>query len=441
MKKLFDFQKKALESIKLYSHCLLALDMGLGKTIVALHWVLTKNPTNWLCLVPKNKINDWFLESKEILFEKYSIIKVGSSKDFEKWRESFENDKTYFIIMSFDVFTNLNKKTPYFWSFANNWSLIFDESQALKMHNSKRTQAVLKLYEDLTNVILLSGDPISKKYENLYAQMILINSLSKTIKYEQFVDTYCHYFYLNNTRVKIIIGYKNLDNLLEKLHANSYFLKTQDAYDLPEKHFIDVKVKQSKEYLQMKINDGLELNDEIIIADNSFKKLSALRQICSGFIYNDNKTHKLPNPKREALEELLENDNNFLIFYNFNAELETILEVCKKFNKNVYILNGKNDDRNTEYKESNSVFVTQYLSGSAGIDGLQKYFNYIIYYSPTLSGELYKQSIKRIHRIGQVNKCIYYRFVMEHSVENGIYRSLFKSEDYTLKIFETEKEE
>lgn len=440
MKKLFDFQKKALKSIESYSHCLLALDMGLGKTIVALHWVLTKKPTNWLCLVPKNKVNDWFLESIEELSQIYGIIKVGSSKDFLKWKESFNKNKTYFVIMSFDVFTNLNKKTPYFWSFADNWSLIFDESQALKTHNSKRTIGVLKLYEDLTNVILLSGDPISKRYENLYAQMILINSLSKTVKYEQFVDTYCNYFYLNNTRVKIITSYKNLDSLLDKLHANSYFLKTQDAFDLPQKHFIDVKVKQSKEYQEMKINDGLTLNDEIIIADSSFKKLSALRQICSGFIYDNNKTFKLPNPKQEVLSELLESDNNFLIFYNFNAELETILEVCKKHNKNVYILNGKNDDRNTKYEETNSVFVTQYLSGAAGIDGLQKYFNYVIYYSPTLSGELYKQSIKRIHRIGQVNKCIYYRLVMENSIENRIYKSLFKSEDYTLKIFEIEKE-
>ena len=60
----------------------------------------------------------------------------------------------------------------------------------------------------------------------------------------------------------------------------------------------------------------------------------------------------------------------------------------------------------------------------------------IIYFSLPLSSELFEQSKKRIHRIGQKNKCTYYIFMCENSVEQKIYNTLQERKDYTDKLFE-----
>ena len=57
----------------------------------------------------------------------------------------------------------------------------------------------------------------------------------------------------------------------------------------------------------------------------------------------------------------------------------------------------------------------------------------IIYFSPTLSSELYEQSKKRIHRIGTTDKCTYYKLVS--GIEWNIYNTLDMRKDYTEELF------
>ena len=52
------------------------------------------------------------------------------------------------------------------------------------------------------------------------------------------------------------------------------------------------------------------------------------------------------------------------------------------------------------------------------------------------SSLVFEQSKKRIHRIGQKNKCTYYIFMCENSVEQKIYSTLQERKDYTDKLFE-----
>ena len=84
-------------------------------------------------------------------------------------------------------------------------------------------------------------------------------------------------------------------------------------------------------------------------------------------------------------------------------------------------------------EENNSVTLIQYQSGAMGLN-LQK-ANKIIYFSPCLSSELFEQSKKRIHRIGQSKPCFYYQLVCENSVEEKIYKVLAMRKDFTEKLF------
>jgi SNF2 family DNA or RNA helicase len=80
-----------------------------------------------------------------------------------------------------------------------------------------------------------------------------------------------------------------------------------------------------------------------------------------------------------------------------------------------------------------SILFVQYQAGAMGLN--LQLANKIIYFSPPLSSELFEQSKKRIHRIGQKETCFYYYLVCKNSIEQSIYNTLSKRKDYTDKLF------
>ena len=61
--------------------------------------------------------------------------------------------------------------------------------------------------------------------------------------------------------------------------------------------------------------------------------------------------------------------------------------------------------------------------------------NRIIYFTLTEKSELFEQSKKRIHRIGQTRPCFYYLLLCEGSIEEHILKTLDMRRDYTDELF------
>lgn len=61
--------------------------------------------------------------------------------------------------------------------------------------------------------------------------------------------------------------------------------------------------------------------------------------------------------------------------------------------------------------------------------------NKIIYFTLPESSDLFEQSKKRIHRIGQTKRCFYYYMICKNSVEEDILQNLKMRKDYTDELF------
>ena len=145
------------------------------------------------------------------------------------------------------------------------------------------------------------------------------------------------------------------------------------------------------------------------------------RQLCS--YYNKDKLEKL--------KDLIEStEDRLIIFYNFTEEMEQIKKLTKK---PISIINGATKDLSAYENESNSITLIQYRAGSMGLN-LQK-ANKIIYFTLPLSSELFEQSKKRTHRIGQSKTCFYYYLVCKNSIETDIFITLKERKDYTDELF------
>ena len=304
-----------------------------------------------------------------------------------------------------------------------NFTLLLDESSMIQNDNTKRTRAIMKLNYD--NLILLSGTPVNGAYEKLYSQIRMLGwNITKTKYWEDYVD----YVMLpvGLFSIKKVRGYHNIGKLKRKLRElGCVFMKSEDVFILPEQIETTIKIPNITQYKTMLKDDYVNIKGDELIGSTSVTKLLRLRQLCG--IYNEN--------KNKALMDLLEStEDRVIIFYNFTSELNVLLDlVHKKLDRPTCIYNGENKDLNPFYTSDKCILFAQYQAGARGLN-LQD-ANKIIYYTLPLSRELYEQSKKRTHRLGQERRCFYYNLLVENSVENEIYKSLQDKKDYTDELF------
>lgn len=406
---LLPHQERSIAATKDFNRCAYYLDMGLGKTFVGSEKLKELNANINLIICQKSKLQDW-CEHFKTYYPQYNTI------IYSKSMESIPTNSV--IIINYDLVWRRPELLE-----LKDFTLMLDESSCIKNEKSNRTKFILKLKP--SNVILLSGTPTGGKYEELYSQCKL---LGWKINKKAFWDTYVvtRKMDINGFSIPIVVGYKNVDRLKAKLREyGAVFMKTEEVLDLPEQLDNVIKVESTKEYKKFVKNRLIKIDGKELVGDTSLTKLLYQRQLASQ--YNSNKT--------TMLRDLLESTNDrVIVFYNFNEELEKIEDMCIRMERPVSVVNGQRKDLKCYEKDQDSVTLIQYQAGAMGLN-LQK-ANKIIYFSLPLSSELFEQSKKRIHRIGQKNSCFYYYLITERSIEEKIYEVLGQRRDFTNKLFE-----
>ena len=410
MVNLYPHQKQALDNTKGLNKVAYYLDMGLGKTFVSTEKMVQLGKDVNVIVCQKSKIDDWVEHIKEN-YPRYNVI------EYKKQELSNLNNPVV-IVVNYDLIWRREEFNK-----LKNFTLILDESSYIKNETSKRSKFIMKL--NFENIIMLSGTPVAGKYEELYSQIKL---LGWKITKKKYWETYIEYFEMdiNGFPQKKVTGYKNVHRLKRKLREHgAVFMKSDNVLKLPNQIHTIEKVKTTSDYKKFK-KDRLLIKDDLeLVGDNTLTRMLYLRQLAS--MYNKNKVDKL--------KELLEStDDRVIIFYNFKYEYELIKELCDKLNKPVSTVNGTIKDLSNYNSKENAITLCQYQSAAMGIN-LQK-CNKIIYFSLTLSSELFEQSKKRTHRIGQEKTCFYWYLITEKSIDENIYKTLQERKDYTDKLFE-----
>lgn len=403
-------QVEAMQQTRNKNRVAYYLDMGLGKTFVGSEKLKELDAHVNLLICQKSKIDDW-VKHFETHYD-YDVI------DYTKNKHTNSIKLNSIIIVNYETAWRRPELLK-----MKDFTLMLDESSYIKNERSKRGKFVLRLKPK--NVILLSGTPTGGKYEELYSQCRLLGwGISKKAFYENYIVT--HTINVNGFPLEVITGYKNVNHLKRKLREyGAVFMKSEDVLTLPEQVETTVKVKATKQYKQFKKDRIISIDGVDLVGDTTLTNMLYQRQLCGH--YNQYKLEKLT--------EILESTNQrVIVFYNFTAEYEAILNICEKLGKPVSVVNGAMDDRAAYEQHENAVVLVQYQAGAMGLN-LQR-ANLIVYYTLTLSSELFEQSKKRIHRMGQSRTCFYYYLIVEKSIEESIQKTLAARQDYTEKLFE-----
>ena len=395
---LYEYQKKVLENSKL--NYLYPLDTGTGKTLIALHhyYMYAKNK-RLLVVAPAAKIKE-----------------KGWDREIDKFKNYYGVSDINYQTVSYQSLHKINL------SDISNTFLILDECHYIKNYKAKRSKEILKITKKVFGFIGLSATIASNGWVDT-VNYFLMFAIYKNAR--EFLKKHAIYEMIDYGKVKVnqIIGWRE-ENILKSIFdkVSAPMLKKEDCLDLPPIVFTDIYLKKSKDYEIIK-KDRVH-ND--IVYDTMPKLISGLR-------LNGNLKDKI-----EYLKMIREsNEENIIIFYNFQAEYELIKSEFEKSKIDIdYEVRG-GINKLPEYGEferlHKTVTLVQIQAGGTGIE--LTYGNLIVLFSPTWSYQDYEQALGRAYRNGQNKKVTVYKFIVEDTIDSDVYKALEHKKDFTEKLF------
>lgn len=423
---LMPHQEDALNRTEQFNRCAYYLDMGLGKTFVGAEKMYLLNNTVNLIVCQKSKVDDW-VDHMKTYYPEYRVMNLTKKSEAINFRTLVDTEELY--NKDVQIIGVINYET----AFRRDWllnllgfTLMLDESSLITNENAKRSKFILKMKPE--SVILLSGTPTAGKYERLWSQVQLLGwNITKKAFYNSYVVTE----WVENGdgfKREVITGYKHTEHLKKKLASyGCIFMKTSEVLELPEQTEQKIFFKSTKEYRYFIKNSYLMFDDVELVGDNSLTKMLYARQLCGQY-------HK---EKLQGLRDLVEStQDRLIVFYNFTAELEAMQQVLNDLNRPYSVVNGSKKDLTAYDQADDSITFIQYQAGAMG--GNYQKANKIIYFTLPLgkgSCDMWEQSKKRIHRIGQAKPCFYYYLLVKGTVEERNLAALKEGKELTDELF------
>lgn len=431
----------------------LLYEMGCGKTLNAIAIAgalyLQGRIGKVLIVAPSSVCSVWSKELDEFAdFKVISRVMFGDKRNRLKRLQELKDYKfkalkvaiiNYESVWRDDIYDALLEWDPDL--------VIADESQRIKSHTARQSKAMHHIGDRARYKMILSGTPVQNNAIDLYSQFRFLDSRVFGKNYYQFRNKYAVMGGFNN---KQIVAYKNMDQLIKKEHSIAYRVTKADALDLPEQAFltryVQLKPAEMKIYKTLKRDSVVELENGSVTATTVLTKLLRLQQLTGGFLQEDDekKPEFVSDAKSKALEDILDDyviecGKKLVVFCRFRTEIGLIEELLKKKKIQYGLIYGdiKISDRGDIVKDfqenpDTKVFLAQIDTAGLGITLTAA--DTCVYYSVNYNYAAYSQSLARIHRIGQKNKCTYIHLVCEDTVDEKVLAALAKKEDLAKTI-------
>ena len=335
--------------------------------------------------------------------------------------------------------------------------VVCDESQRIKTHDAKQSKAMHQLGDMARYKLILSGTPVQNNAIDIWSQYRFLDRTVFGDSYYAFRGRYAVMGGFNN---KQIVGYKDLDGLIKKEHSIAFRITKEEAVDLPEQTFevryVGMPAKERKLYEKIRKDSITELESGgKVTAATVLTKLLRLQQLAGGFLVKDgaDKPEKVSTAKLDALKDIIidyvvEGGRKLVVFARFIPEVDAILKLAEKIlpkNRKAVALYGgiKKNERGGivgqfQTDPDTVLFVGQIDTAGTGITLTAA--DTCVYYSKNFNYATYEQSLSRIHRIGQVNRCTYIDLVVGDSVDEKINIALMKKENLAETVVDNWKQ-
>jgi SNF2 family DNA or RNA helicase len=447
LRKPYRHQVITADAVMLYSSFSVLSEQGTGKTqsvVDAMAALIGVNRVERVLVVCKNYAMGTWLREIEAASRMSAVILDATNRK-SKFEVALKNNIAFIIVnyeaMSTDFYNIL-------WPYINNrWTLVCDESTALKNPKAERTKRMMALAHRFGRRITITGTPIIERPLDIYCQWYIVD-LGQAFGFPQNINkpaggyyTFRRNFFYSNPynqwEFKPLPG--TIDYIRNAMQHRSIRFEKKDCLDLPPKVFVTINVemenKQKLIYNQAAEQMLVEIGETNINIPTTIAKLMKLRQICDGFIYapvGDSCIIEGNNPKLSACRAIVDECAGKVVIWC--AFRETMRMLAKEFANDGCVVFDGNDETIKEFQTGTAkIFIGNPQSGGQSITLTAA--NTVIYYSRDWSGELRLQSEDRTHRIGTTgDKVTYYDILCKNSVDVTMLTVLREKKDLATSI-------
>lgn len=332
--------------------------------------------------------------------------------------------------------------------------IVCDESQRIKNPSAAQSKALHKLGDAAPFRMILSGTPVQNNAVDLYSQYRFLDPAVYGANFYAFKNRYC---IMGGYGQHQIVGYRNMDELVEKEHSVAYRVTKEECLDLPQQTFINRYVQftdaEQAIYEQLRKSSFLELETgENVTATTILTMYLRLMQLTGGFLAADESTRpkQVNTAKLDALADIVDDyvvnaGKKLVIFARFRAEIaaiENLLRLRKIQYGSIYgDVPMEERGKIVEDFQTNpdtKVFVAQIQTAGLGIT--LHAASTAVFYSYDYNYANYAQALARIHRIGQRLPVTYIHLVVDGSIDEKILAALENKEDMAKTVVDSWRE-
>ena len=474
------------------------MDMGTGKsklTIdVAGYSFLMRRITGVLVLAPNGVHTQWVDEqlpehmSDDVSY--YAVAWTGDKtkkhqRELDKLFDAGVNGQLAVLCVNIEALSSSKRAKDFVKRFVNAFRtmLVVDESTRIKNPSAKVTRFVTGTAKNCTMIRTLSGWPLAQSPLDAYVPYRMLDStIWDGATFTGFRHRYADVVQQLNRQATekrgkevyydIITGYRNMDELAERIGKISYRVQLEECTDLPpvvyKTRYIPLTEKQATLYKQM-LDDAcvtvalqvqqeaphvtipergtmsdeeyflwlLDSNDtKTVVAQSGGVKYTKLRQIIGGNINLNEGTDPEPDwqciePNNPRLADLLEYTETMthpcIIWAKYRIEIDQVCRALReKYGEDSVLeyhggVSKKQRDINkVEFQTGKyKFFVGNEASGGIGLQLTAA--RYMVYYTHSDSIEDRKQSERRARRIGQTGTLVITDYMAKSTIEHRKY--------------------
>lgn len=448
----YDHQRLALEKSYNKKNYAYFMEMGCGKSKVLIDnivWLYQNRMIDTAVIVaPKGVYRNW--QENEIPthmldeIDREVYLWNPQPNKTEKKRlvdGAHSRDGLRILLVNVEGFATTKMKNYIdFFTKGSEFLLAIDESTTIKNPKAKRTKALMSFGLSAIYKRILTGSPVTKSPMDLYSQCGFMSK--NLLGHDSFWSFQGKYAISRTQRMgshsfQQIVGYKNLDDLSERLHTFSHRVTKAEALDLPPTIYATREVPMTSEQLRhyKSIKDAaIALLDDgqLVSAPAVMTQLLRLQQVlCGHTMTDDGELVEFKSHRTDAMLEVIEEmDGSVIIWSRFRYDIKKIKSVLQKAYGRDCVVTFYGDtsekDRQIAEQRLNSgdarFFVANPQTAGRGLT-LNKASN-VIYYANDFNLESRIQSEARCHRIGQKNTVLYVDLVAKGTVDEHIVKTL-----------------
>ena len=442
----FEFKTKPFEhQIEAFNYglnndrWLLGDEMGLGKTKQSIDIAIAKKLQKGYkhCLIIcgvnglkwnwKNEVATHSNEDGYILGQRMKAGKLRVEGNKAKIEDLKNLDKidSYFLITNVEALRSeeLNNLLIDYCKDGTIGMIVCDEVHKMKNPTSQQGKAFLKLQAD--TMIAMTGTPLMNTPLDIYI-------ILKWLGYEKhaFYSFKKHHCIMGGFGDYEILGYKNLDELEDRLDSIMLRRRKDDVLDLPEKTYIDEYVELSAKQKQIydEVTAEVKMNiDQIKIAPNPLAALIRMRQATgyTGILSSKVQESAKLDRMEELVQEAVDNGKKVVIFSNWTQMTLPIYNRLAVKYKGTYITGEVDSDQRQEHvvrfqTDDDCKFIVG-TSGAMGTGITLTAGTVVIFLDHPWNRALYDQCVDRTHRVGQKNNVTIYNIMAKDTIDERIW--------------------